>query len=60
MRVLSSVIIIAESDKRNIEYLINWFEKISVGQLFFQYGTYSEKLPLPFLTFLKSEGLYFI
>ena len=33
--VLSSVIIIAESDTRNIEYVIGWLKKISLEQLFF-------------------------
>ena len=34
--VLSSVIIIAQSDTRNTEYLIDWLNKISLNQLLFE------------------------
>ena len=34
--VLSSVIIIAQSDNRNIEYVIVWLKKISLEQLPFE------------------------
>ena len=36
VRVLSSVFIIAQSDTRNIEYLITWLQKISLKQLLFE------------------------
>ena len=38
--VLSSVIIIGQSDTRNIEYVIRWLKKISLERLLFEYGTY--------------------
>ena len=38
--VPSSVIIIAQSDTRNIEYVIGWLKKILLEQLLFEEGTF--------------------
>ena len=35
VRVLSSVIVIAQSDTINVEYVIVWLKKISLEQLLF-------------------------
>ena len=75
MWVLSSVIIIAQSDTKNIEYIICWVNKISLEQLLFEYGTFFPVLSsetyckelvclfckslLPFLAFVNCEGPYF-
>ena len=44
VRFLSSVFITAQSDTRNREYLISWLLKISLEQLIFELGTFSEAL----------------
>lgn len=44
MRVLFSVIIIAQSGAGNIEYLISWLQKISLEKPYFEYGTFSKPL----------------
>ena len=50
-KIHSSVFIIAQSDTRNKDYFISWFQKIVLEQLLFNKGTFSE--PLVF------KGIYF-
>ena len=69
VRVLSSVFIIAQSDTREIKYLISWLQKKVWDCYFLRKLTFSEPLEfkgiyffekslVPFLTFLNSEGPY--
>ena len=47
--VLSSIIIIAQSETWKIEYGIAWLKKISLEQLLFEWGNFSK--PLSFLSY---------
>ena len=57
MRGFSSVFIIAQSDTRNIDYLINWLQEMSRKSLeqllFFDEGPFSEHLVFKVFTFWK-------
>ena len=58
VKVLSFVFIIAQSDTRNIEYLISWLQKISLEQLLFEEGTFSEPLVFKDIYFLERTSLF--
>ena len=56
--VLSSVFIIAQSDTRNIEYLISWLQKLSLEGLLFEGGTFFELLVFKDIYFLERTSLF--
>ena len=54
MRLLSSAIIIAQSDTRNTEYLISWLQKLSLEQLLLRQGTFFRASSFKVCLFYKS------
>ena len=53
VRALSSVFIIAQSDNKNREYLVSWLQKISLKQLFFEQGIFTEPTVFKDIYFLE-------
>ena len=60
VRVLSFIFITAQKDTRNREYLISWLLKISLKQLLFQYGTFSEPLVFKDIYILERASLFIL
>ena len=58
VRVLCSVLIIARSYTRNIEYLISWLQKIRLELLLFECSSFSEPLVFKDMYFLERSSLF--
>ena len=58
VRVLCSVFIIAQSDTKNTECLTSWLQKISLEQLLFESGIFSELLVFKDIHLLERTSLF--